>query len=140
MIHYHGGPLSGSNNVAITAWQRRHACVSFDEPKQMEIAFEVAQSVMLDNGAYSKWRRGEGQVDVDVYLAWINQWKQHPGFDFCLIPDVIDGSERENSCLVEDWPLPPQMSVPVWHLHESLDRLAYLVEAYPRVALGSSGE
>jgi hypothetical protein len=30
-------------------------------------------------------------------------------------------------------------SVPVWHLHEKLERLSYLARAYPRVALGSSG-
>jgi hypothetical protein len=28
----------------------------------------------------------------------------------------------------------------VWHLHETLDWLDYLVHTYPRIALGSSGE
>jgi hypothetical protein len=31
-------------------------------------------------------------------------------------------------------------SVPVYHMHESLDRLEMLVRNFPRVALGSSGE
>ena len=30
--------------------------------------------------------------------------------------------------------------MPVWHMHETTDRLERLVAAYPRVALGSSGE
>jgi hypothetical protein len=32
------------------------------------------------------------------------------------------------------------MGVPVWHLHESLDRLGRLVSTFPRIAFGSSGE
>ena len=32
------------------------------------------------------------------------------------------------------------MGVPVWYLHESLDRLARLANDWPRVALGSSGQ
>ncbi len=65
---------------------------------------------------------------------------KHPSFDFALIPDVIDGTEQENSTLTAIWPLGIQCGVPVWHLHESLPRLRQLCEYWPRVALGSSGE
>ena len=40
---------------------------------------------------------------------------------------------------MDAWPF-PGFGVPVWHLHESLDRLDLLANAYSLVALGSSGE
>lgn len=139
MVHFHGGPITPIS-AAITTWQRRHACISFAYPEQMALACEVAQSVMADCGAFTKWKQGAGCVDVAEYLVWIERWRFHPAFDFCLIPDVIDGDEEENSKLVEQWPLENHISVPVWHLHESLDRLGWLVDEWPRVAFGSSGE
>ena len=33
-----------------------------------------------------------------------------------------------------------EQSVPVWHMHESLERLERLAAMFPRVALGSSGQ
>lgn len=139
MIHYHGGPISPVS-AAITTWQRRHACISFANPGQMALALEVAQSVIADNGAFPIWRSGAGRIDVVAYLEWIETWRYHPAFDWCLIPDVIDGTEEENTALVESWPLDSSMSVPVWHLHESLDRLGWLCDEWPRVAFGSSGD
>jgi hypothetical protein len=67
------------------------------------------------------------------------QWRFHPGFDWCLIPDIIDGTEAENNQLITCWGLPSAISVPVWHLHESLEKLDWLVSSFPRVAFGSSG-
>jgi hypothetical protein len=103
--------------------------------------FELCQSVSLDNGAFSKWRAGEGEVDVAAYADWVREWERHPGFDFAIIPDVIDGSEFENDRMISRWTCGEMMrhGVPVWHLHESLERLGYLIRAYPRIALGSSG-
>jgi len=68
------------------------------------------------------------------------EWLRHPAVDWCVIPDVIGGTERENDALLSAWELPTALSVPVFHLHHSLDRLARLTDGtYPRVALGSSG-
>jgi hypothetical protein len=53
---------------------------------------------------------------------------------------VIDGDEAANDALLSEWPLPKWFGAPVWHLHESLDRLERLAAAYPRVCFGSSGE
>lgn len=63
----------------------------------------------------------------------------HPGCDWAIIPDVIDGDEAANDELIERWPF-GRLGVPVWHYHESLDRLVRLCEVWPRVALGSSGQ
>lgn len=139
MIHYHGGPIF-PEAAARSAWRRGHAMISFAYPKQAPLAFEVAQSVILDNGAFTAWKNGDS-VDVAAYAEWVRGWMHHPGFDWCLIPDIIDGSEQQNDEAIGLWleAFSPHVSVPVWHLHESLERLERLV-SFPRLALGSSGE
>lgn len=82
-------------------------------------------------------------MDLEGYASWVREWHRHPAFDFAIIPDVIDGTEKDNDRLLWDWVGPFGMRpwlVPVWHLHESLGRLRNLAGAWPRVALGSSGE
>ena len=63
-----------------------------------------------------------------------------PSCDFACIPDVIDGTEADNDALLEDCPLPKWFGAPVWHMHESLERLEQLANYYVRVCIGSSGE
>lgn len=140
MIHYHGTPIT-PNKAAIDVLTRRHACISFARPDQMNIAAEVCQSFMLDNGAFSYWRAGAGEINVEFYARWVERWERHPGFDWCLIPDVIAGSEDNNDRKIAEWfAAGMRHGVPVWHLHESLERLQRLCRTYPRVALGSSGQ
>ncbi len=60
-----------------------------------------------------------------------------------MIPDVIDGDEAANDALIAESPWldrSPWVGAPVWHLHESLERLERLALAWPRICLGSSGE
>lgn len=141
MIHYHGGPITPLT-VASAAWTARHAFVSFEAPDQVAFAAEVCQSFALDNGAFSVWRRG-AVLDVKGYVEWVDEWKRHPGFDWCLIPDVIDGTEADNDAMFAEYRAAGGDllgSVPVWHMHESYERLARLCRVWPRVALGSSGQ
>jgi hypothetical protein len=142
VIHYHGSPCTPVS-AAIQLYSGRHACVSFARPDQMNLIAEVAQSFILDNGAFAAWSTGQ-KLDVPGFADWAREWHQHPGFDWLLIPDTIDGSEHDNDVLLASWwsdahDLWPY-SVPVWHLHESLERLQRLLAGFPRVALGSSGE
>lgn len=137
MIHYHGGRHS-TNAIALAIWKGRHALVSHAEPQQIPIAAEVAQSFSLDNGAFSMWRK-KMPTDWPSYYEWVEEWMRHPGFDWALIPDVISGGEDQNDELLREWPF-GNRGVPVWHLHESTDRLSRLCAEWPRVALGSSGE
>jgi len=138
MIHYHGGPIT-PQSAAIEIWSGRHAMISHEYPEQLPLISEICQSFALDNGAFSAWKRG-CRVDFDGYLGWVMDWRQHPGFDWCLIPDIVDGTEEENTALIHGWMLDKFVSVPIWHLHESLDKLTWLCDKWPRVALGSSGE
>lgn len=141
MIHYHGTPISGTGEDAARFLMGRHALVPFSYPVNLAPALDFCQSVCLDNGAFTNWKKG-GDVNVPDYYAWVQSVAGHPSLDWCLIPDKIDGTEQDNAELVEQW---EQMncsveSVPVWHLHESLDWLDRLVSKFRTVALGSSGQ
>jgi hypothetical protein len=137
VIHYHGTPIT-PDKAAAEILTGRHAMVSFANPQQIGLVADACHSFTVDNGAFSFWKSKKA-VDWAAFYAWLNVWRHHPGFDWALIPDVIDGTEEDNDALIEQWPFGVQ-GVPVWHMHESLDRLVQLVVDWPRVALGSSGE
>lgn len=138
MIHYHGSPLGGPVIDRHRFYRGRHALVSHAYVQDLPTIAEMCQSFVLDNGAFTAWKQGK-KLDFDAYCLWVEEWNSHPGFDWALIPDVIDGSEEDNDFLLSDWPTNLR-GVPVYHLHESMDRLDRLVQTYPIVALGSSGE
>ena len=100
MIHYHGGPVT-PHEAARALWARRHAMVSFYHPDQIALAAEVCQSFVLDNGAFSAWKDGAQLADWSEYVAWVNHWGRHPGCDWAVIPDVIDGDEAANDDLLD---------------------------------------
>ena len=130
--------VGNSATAAAVVLSGRHAFVSFADARQLDVAREVAQSYALDNGAFSAWRSGKPITDWAPYYGWAGEQHKHPSCDFAIIPDVIDGDEAANDALIREWPH-GVVGVPVWHLHESLDRLARLAADWPRVALGSSG-
>jgi len=138
MIHYHGLPITPAT-AALPAINAGHAFVSFRHPDQLGVAVQVCQSFAVDNGAFSAWKSGAPIVDWRPYYVWAEQCRRVPHCDFAVIPDVIDGDETANDCLLDEWPLPSWFGAPVWHMHESLDRLERLALVYPRVCLGSSG-
>lgn len=138
MIHYHGTPMGSTRQDVARFMRGRHALVPFPRQEDMGVVAEVCQSFIFDNGAFTVWRLG-GQLDVPGYVRWCEQWRRHPGFDWALIPDVIDGDEAANDALLADWPRHIR-GVPVWHMHESIDRLVRLGHEWPVVALGSSGQ
>lgn len=107
---------------------------------QLSVAIECCQSFAVDNGAFSAWRSGNPVKDWSDFYAWAEECLFIPHCDFAVIPDVIDGDEAANDALLEEWPLPIWFGAPVWHMHESLDRLLRLAMMYPRVCIGSSGE
>lgn len=92
---------------------------------------------MLDNGAFSMWKRGI-HVDWDRYYSWTERWLAY-GNAWAVIPDSVDGTEEDNDRLIEKWPHGDR-GAPVWHLHESFDKLVRLVARFPRVCIGSSAQ
>lgn len=144
MIKYHGTPCGGKRDDVARFLAGRNALVPFDASKpdgaeDICTAAEVCDSFVIDNGAFSAWRSGRPIEDWQPYYEFVREWRRHQAFEWAIIPDVIDGDEQANDALLVDWPF-DECGVPVWHLHESLERLERLVVTYPRVALGSSGE
>lgn len=144
MIRFHGGPVTPLS-AAAELWTGRHALVSFASPAQLPLAAEISQSFCIDNGAFSLW--GDGQkVDVVAYADFVRPWGNHPGLYGAFIPDDIDGDADANDRMIARWHgQRVDRGIPVWHLHEPLERLEYLVRCsrahvYPAVALGSSGQ
>jgi hypothetical protein len=85
--------------------------------------------------------KGNGEIDFDAYLDWVNSLAKHPSFDWALIPDKIDGTWQENQAKILRWHKSGgAKGVPIYHLHEPLFYLEWLADNYPMVALGSSGE
>jgi len=138
VIHYHGTPIGGPHDRAAESLIGRHAFVSFAAPSQLEIVVSVCQSFAVDNGAFSAWRSGGVITDWQPYYDWVAEIRSEPTFDWALIPDVIDGDEKSQDALVEQFPY-PSVGVPVWHMNESIPRLTELCKDWPRVAIGSTG-
>jgi hypothetical protein len=101
------------------------------------ICHEIGQGVLLDNGAYSAWSNDYAPNWADYY-RWVEPWLDY-ATTWAVIPDVIDGDEDANDMLVAEWPHGDR-GAPVWHLHESIERLLRLAADWPRVCLGSSGQ
>jgi len=138
MRHIHGTPIGGTRQDVVRFLAGRDALVPSPRRDDMGAVAEVCRSFVFDNGAFSVWKRGE-VLDVEDYTRWTEQWHRHPGFEWALIPDVIEGNEADNDAMLRDWPrhLP---GVPVWHMHEDLGRLNRLCREWRTVALGSSGQ
>jgi hypothetical protein len=139
VIHYHGLPIN-PQTAAAAAVSGGHAFVSFYDAQPLGLAVEACQSFAIDNGAFSAWKRGQPIDDWGAYYSWAAACKKVPSCDFAVVPDVIDGTEADNDALLAEWPLPRWFGAPVWHMHESLDRLERLASAWPRICIGSSGE
>jgi hypothetical protein len=135
MIHYHGTPITPI--TALYELAGRHFCVSHQRPDDVARVHQIGQSVMLDNGAFSKWKSGK-ETNWPEFYAWAEQWLSYPT-TWAVIPDVIDGGSQMQDALVREWPF-GHKGAPVWHMDEPLHRLLRLVEEWPRVCVGSTGE
>lgn len=137
MIHYHGTPIGGKRARADEFASGRFLLVPWKRPEDLERASELSRGFIIDNSAFSFWATGE-RPDWSEYVSWCRDISRSPRFHFALIPDVIDGTEAENDELIANWSV-EIAGCPVWHLHESLDRLDGLLR-WGRVAIGSSGQ
>lgn len=139
--HYHGSPIWGdSGSVCKIAVSGAGSFVSFARPDQIELSFNNASRVALDNGAFSAWKRGIS-INWTEFYQWLMRYYHHEKLEFFVIPDVIEGGEKDNDDLISALPsMFRDKAAPTWHLHESIDRLVRLCEEWPRVCFGSSGE
>jgi hypothetical protein len=133
-IHYYGMPLSPDRFYRFLP--DRAFCASFFHCKyDIKHLPKSATALMLDNGAFSAYTK-KITIDWKAYYAWCEKHlRDHR--DWCVIPDVIEGTCEAQELLVKDWPrhLP---GAPVWHMHEPLSRLLDLSMRFDRICIGSS--
>lgn len=134
-IHYHGTPITPAE--ALYQLAGRHFCVSHARPDDVERAHEIGQAIMLDNGAFSAWKRGH-QPDWAGYYAWCDRWLDYPT-TWAVVPDVVDAGAQLQDALLREWSHGDR-GAPVWHMDEPLDRLLRLADEWPRVCVGSTDE
>lgn len=122
-------------------------CVSFATRDKLGRQLDQAISLvgedgilLVDNGAYTMWGKGERFTDaqLDAFHAWAWDILDRCPQAVVVIPDVIGGSELENKALLEKCAFDMFRSMPVWHMHESLDYLIQLCQDYNYVAFGST--
>lgn len=135
MIHYHGTPITPIATLLTLAG--RHFCVSHARPSDVRRVHQIGQSVMLDNGAFSQWKRGY-KPDWASYYAWCDEWLDYPT-TWAVIPDEIDAGSQMQDALLKEWPH-GYRGAPVWHMDEPIDRLLRLCDEWPRVCVGSTAE
>lgn len=138
-IHYHGTPITPTG--LLKTLRGRSFCVSFFSPEQVGICVDIGESVLIDNGAYSFYTKyGKGWMTGEYlsgYVKFANTYSHGP--NWCIIPDIIDGTELENDSLIERYSEQIPNSFPVWHVSESIERLVRLSKSFSKVCFGSSG-
>lgn len=140
-IHYHGGPVVGAKGAAADiVYRNGSAFISYLYTDQISKCFDICENIAFDNGAFSAWRSGK-VINWDNFYKWIGKYYDNTKLKFFIIPDVVEGGEEDNDRFISEVPEEYKAkAVPVWHLHESIERLVRLCEQWPRVAFGSSGE
>ena len=144
MIKYHGTPLT-PKSVFNQALLNRDCLIPFTRKDDLKKAFKICRRIIIDNGAFTVWRKGI-DIDWNDYYNWIDGI--YDDITNFFIPDVIDGTEEENNQLVANY-LKKRLfnnfdkdkkGIPVWHIDESLHRLSMMMDSFDYIAIGSAGE
>lgn len=143
MKHFHGTPYGGTRDQVCKFAVGRFLLVPFANQDDLPVAAEVSRGFALDNSAFTIWKQG-GKLDFQGVMDWYSEWSMHPRCDLLIIPDDIEGNEADNDSLLSKFVNKANknmmdVAAPVWHLHESLERLDRLVQ-WKYLCLGSSGD
>lgn len=144
----HGTPITPRSQLE--KMRGASFCVSYYAPDQLNDCIGLLgpdSMLLLDNGAFSAWRKGCTMDDAywQRYWDWATDILSHVDQAVAVIPDVIDGDAAENMAMINAALDRVQHAehrlMPVWHLHESLDELQQIVElGFRWIAFGSSGQ
>ena len=94
---------------------------------------------MLDNGAFSAWKKGK-QTTWPKFYDWCDRWLDYPT-TWAIPPDVIDAPSQDQDSLLNEWPHGKRQAAPVWHMDEPIYRLLRLIDdGWSRVCLGSTAQ
>ena len=141
-IHFHGSPITGGKGtlVAETAYRGAGAFVSYAHPRQINLAFDVADAVCIDNGAFSKKNSGR-ETNWNGFYEFVEEHYHKNKMRFFVVPDDITGSEELNDELIRSIPSSFKgKAAPVWHMHESIEKLIRICSEWEYICIGSSGE
>ena len=143
MIKYHGTPITPFD-VFNKYMKDRNVLIPFPDKRDFNRAKEYANRIIIDNGAFSVWKKGIN-IDWNDYYDWIETIIND--IDYFFIPDVINGTELENDELIKMFKdryssnsIILKKAIPVWHIDESLCRLSDLISNFSYIAFGSSGK
>lgn len=139
---WHGTPITPAE--VLTLLGARRYCVSYYRPDQIAVLVKLAVCLMIDNGAFSAWRKG---IVLDAaYWAAFYDFLRHwlplcPPGSWFVIPDVIDAGTQEQDALIRECPadLLPH-GWPVWHMDEPISRALTLIDRFGRICIGSTAE
>ena len=83
-IHYHGTPIWGNKSEVLkVAIAGAGAFVSYARPDQIEQCLKNADSVGIDNGAFSAWKRGL-KIDWTEFYKWLFRYYFNEKVMFCI--------------------------------------------------------
>jgi len=137
MIKYYGTPLTPTSKF-VEILKGRNCLIPYPRPQDIYKAIIFCDKVIIDNGAFTLWRKG-GHIDWNDFYEWLDHIFEY--IEFFFIPDVIDGSENENNELILDYEKRNiGKGIPIWHVNESLSRLKWLMSKFDYIAFGSAGE
>jgi len=122
-------------------------CVSYAAPTQIEQVLELQGPegmLLLDNGAFSHWKQGKGQIDRVAFFDWANDIQARCDVAVAVIPDVIQGSEAQNwaeaATAVHHLSDYPERLAFCWHMNDSLETLKKAAMLFNVLAIGSCAE
>ena len=141
--------LAGSS-FCVSYWNRKKLGSQLD--KIIDIVGDD-EILLVDNGAFSAWMSGQEMTEEywEGFASWASDILARCPQAVAVVPDVIDGDAVQNDELMHDFmcmdwldnvgPLPTERLMVVWHMHEPVSRLQYLIESgFVYIAIGSSGE
>lgn len=123
-------------------------CVSFARPDQIDQCVERQDPhgiLVLDNGAFSIWQSGKGQIDREAFWRWANTFTAVCPQAVAVVPDVIGGSEHDNllECsyaLRDGYASHPERTMAIWHMDDSLDQFETFARIFNFIGIGSCAQ
>jgi len=141
----HGTPITPRAGLEQLAG--KSFCVSFADARDLDACIRLQDPkgmLMLDNGAFTHWRQGKGQIDRVAYFAWANAAQARCSVAVAVVPDVIEGSEEANwmeaAYAVRQESRYPERLMFVWHMNDSLEQLERAARLFNFIAIGSCAQ
>ncbi len=134
MIHYLCSPIY-PRTLFDKVMPGRNALVSYYRNDQINLCEKVCNSILIDNGAYSYWNKGIIKNNWDNFYKWLETHPKRAGF---FIPDNIEGDPRINDFFIKECPF--KDGIPVFHSHDNLDKLEWIISDFKYMAISSSYE